>query len=41
LENFSSHSQSPGTAYTVMMEAASSPEMVITIYRLTWWYIQD
>jgi len=37
----SSHSHSPGTAYTMMMEAASSPEVMITIHHLTWWHIQE
>jgi len=41
LESLSSRSHSPGTAYTVMKEAASSPEMMITVHHMTWWRIQE
>ena len=41
LESLTSHSHSLRTAYTVMMEAASSPEMMIKIHHLTWWHIQE
>ena len=40
LESLSSHSHSPGTAFTVMMEAAISPEMMI-IHHLTRCHIQE